>query len=80
MAKLYTRKEARERRMRYEALAGVFDGMGLLLSIGIILACVVLVGALATWILGDAQTTFATIFETIEKAIIIPMDSPAPLP
>ena len=77
LAKLYTRREAKERRMKYEALAGVADGMGLLLSIGIIIACVILVGALATWILGDAQTTFATIFETIEKAIIVPTQAPS---
>ena len=79
MAKLYTRKEAKERRMKYEALAGVADGMGLLLSIGIIIACVILVGALVTWILGDAQTTFATIFETIERALVVPTPAPSEL-
>lgn len=77
MAKLYTRREVKERRMKYEALAGVADGMGLLLSIGIIIACVILVGALATWIIGDAQTSFATIFESIEKAIIVPTPAPS---
>ena len=65
--------------MKYEALAGVADGMGLLLSIGIIIACVILVGALATWIFGDAQTTFATIFETIEKALVVPTPAPPEL-
>ena len=78
MAKLYTRKEANERRMKFAALAGIFDGLGTLASIAILFACAILVTALITWVVSDARTSFATIFNTISKAIVIPEGTPAP--
>ena len=78
MAKLYTRKEANERRMKFAALAGIFDGLGTLASIAILFSCAILVTALITWVVSDARTSFATIFNTISKAIVIPEGTPAP--
>ena len=78
MAKLYTRKEAKDRRMRFAARAGIFDGLGTLASIAIILACVILVTALISWIITDAKVSFASIYETLSKAIIIPENTPTP--
>ena len=78
MAKLYTRKEANERHMKFAALAGIFDGLGTLASIAILFACAILVTALITWVVSDAHTSFATIFSTIIKAIIVPEATPLP--
>ena len=78
MAKLYTRREAKNRRMKFAALAGVADGIGTLVGIAIIFACVILVTALATWVISDAQVSFARIFDTISRAIILPESTPMP--
>ncbi len=72
LAKLYTRKEAEDRRIRFAALAGIFDGLGTLAGIVVIFACVILVTALFTWIVSDARNSFATISDTLSRAVIIP--------
>lgn len=64
--------------MKFAAAAGIFDGLGTLASIAIIFACVILVTALVTWIATDAQVSFATIYDTISKAIIVPTSTPSP--
>ena len=78
MARIYTRKEAKSRRMKFAALAGIADGLGTLASIVIIFACVILLTALVTWVINDARTSFASIYETISRAIILPETTMTP--
>ena len=78
MAKLYTRKEAKDRRLKFAALAGIADGMCTLASIVIIFACVILLTALVTWIINDAKISFASIYDTISRAIVLPESTQMP--
>ena len=78
MAKIYTRKEARSRRMKFAALAGIADGLGTLASIAIIFACVILLTALVTWVISDAKVSFASIYDMISRAVILPETTMTP--
>ena len=72
MAKLVTRREARNRRLKFQIFAGMFDLLGTLAGVLVILACIVLLNSLITWIIADGKSTFATLFEMISDAIITP--------
>ena len=78
MAKLYTKKEARERKFKFAALAGIADGLGTLASIVIIFACVILLTALVTWVINDAKVSFASIYDTLSRAIVLPESATYP--
>ena len=49
----YTKKEANRRRTRFMVLAGRGDFVGIVISFFVILACVVLLTTLITWLRGD---------------------------
>ena len=49
----YTKKEANRRRTRFMVLAGMGDFVGIVISFFVILACVVLLTTLITWLRGD---------------------------
>ena len=53
MARLYTRREARNRKMTFKIFAGMFDFIGTVASAVIIILCVVLLVQLVKWIAGD---------------------------
>lgn len=72
MAKLYTREEAKRRRMKYQIFAGMFDFLAVIAGVAVIIACVILLSALVNWIIGDAQVTFKSIWDMFEKALIVP--------
>ena len=72
MSKIYTRKEAKNRRLKFAALAGIADGLGTLASLVIIFACVILLTALVTWIVNDARVSFASIYDTLSRAVVLP--------
>ena len=72
MAKLVTRREARNRRLKFQIFAGMFDFLGTLAGVLVILACIVLLNSLITWIIADGKSTFATLLEMISDAIITP--------
>lgn len=72
MARIYTRKEVEARKLKFRIFAGMFDFLGTVGSMLLIFACVILLVALYTWIAGDAQTSFKTIYDSFEQAIIVP--------
>lgn len=49
----YTKKEANRRRTRFMVLAGMGDFVGIVIAFFVILACVVLLTTLITWLRGD---------------------------
>lgn len=72
MAKLYTREEVRRRKMKYQIFAGMFDFLAVVAGVIVIIACIILISALVRWVVADVPVTFAKIWETAMKAIVIP--------
>lgn len=72
MAKLYTREEARRRKVKYQVFAGMFDFLAVVAGILLIIGCVILLTSLIRWIAGDVPVTFRKLWETFMKAIVIP--------
>ena len=72
MARLYTREEARRRRVKYQIFAGMFDFLAVIAGNIVIIACVVLLSSLVRWILGDVPVTFQKIWEMVMRAIVVP--------
>lgn len=72
MAKIYTQREVKRRRMKYQVFAGMFDFVGILVGLVVIVACVILISALYHWVIRDVQSSFATLWDIFTSAIIIP--------
>ena len=72
MARIYTRKEAKKRRVRFQVFAGMFDFLGILAGIIVIVVCLLLLSALYRWVIADVQSSFATLWDMFMSAIIIP--------
>ena len=72
MAKLYTREEARRRRVRYQIFAGMFDFLAIIAGVIVIIACILLISALIRWLRGDLPVTFQSLWSILQKAIIVP--------
>lgn len=72
MARIYTRREVRRRRMKYQVFAGMFDFVGIVLGLIVIAACAILLSALYHWVIRDVQASFATLWDIFTSAIIIP--------
>ncbi len=72
MPKLYTREEARRRKVKFQVFAGMFDFLAIVAGILVLVACIVLLVALVRWVIGDVPVTFHKLWETFMKAIIIP--------
>lgn len=72
MAKLYTREEARRRRMKYQIFAGMFDFLAVVVGIVVIIACVILLTSLVRWMMSDIPVTFHNLWEMFMKAIVVP--------
>ena len=72
MAKIYTRREARRRRMNFQIFAGIGDFVGVVLGIVVIIACAVLLTALVNWVVRDGRDSFASLWNIFTSAIIIP--------
>ena len=72
MAKLYTREEARRRRMKYQIFAGMFDFLAIVAGAVVIIACIILLSSLIRWIVGDVPITFRKIWDMVMSAIVIP--------
>ena len=58
MSKLYTREEARRRRMKYQIFAGMFDFLAVVAGVIVIIGCIILLTSLVRWIMGDVPVTF----------------------
>jgi len=72
LARIYTRQEAKRRKMKYQIFAGMFDFIGILAGIVVIIACCVLLSSLVKWAINDAMSSFETLWDIFMSAIIIP--------
>ena len=65
----YTKKEANRRRTRFMVLAGMGDFVGIVISFFVILACVVLLTTLITWLRGDLPQVIDNLKNPIINAL-----------
>ena len=72
MARIYTRREVRRRKTNYLIFAGIYDFIGAMAGIAVIIACVVLLIALFNWVARDGQASFASLVKIVEGALIVP--------
>ncbi len=72
MAKIYTRQEVKRRRLNFQIAAGIYDFLGAVAGIVVIVACAFLLAALVQWVLRDGQDSFKSLWNIFESAIIIP--------
>ena len=72
MARIYTRKEVKRRKTNFLIFAGIYDFLGVIVGIVVIIACGVLLTALINWIIRDSQASFASLWQILNDAIIIP--------
>lgn len=72
MAKLYTREEARRRRMKYQIFAGMFDFLAVVAGVIVIIACIILLTSLVNWIIGDVPVTFKSLWDMLMRALVVP--------
>ena len=72
LARIYTRREVKRRRMKFQVFAGMFDFIAILAGLVLIIACVILLSALYHWVIRDVQSSFATLWDIFVSAIIIP--------
>lgn len=66
MKRGYTKKEARRRRTKFMVLASMGDFVGTVVGFFTILACVVLLTTLITWLKGD----IAQVFDSLQAPIV----------
>lgn len=71
MVRLYTRREARNRKMTFKIFAGMFDFIGTVASAVIIILCVVLLVQLVKWIAGDFDSSFGAMVRMLQEAVVI---------
>ena len=72
MAKIYTRKELKRRRVNFQIFAGIYDFLGAVAGIVVIIACAVLLTALISWIVRDGRDSFASLWKIFQDALIVP--------
>lgn len=72
MAKIYTRREVKRRKVNFQIFAGIYDFVGVVAGLVVIIACVVLLSTLISWLIRDSQESFASLWDIFMSAIIIP--------
>ena len=72
MAKIYTRQEVKRRRTNFKIFAGIYDFLGAVVGIVVIIACAFLLAALINWIARDGQESFTSLWNIFQSAIIMP--------
>lgn len=72
MARIYTRKEVRRRKTNFLIFAGIYDFLGVIAGIVVIIACAVLLTALINWMIRDSQASFASLWQILKDALIVP--------
>ena len=72
MAKIYTQKEVKRRKTSFLIFAGIYDFLGVIAGIVVIIACSVLLTALINWIIRDSQASFASLWKIFQDALIVP--------
>ena len=72
MAKIYTRQEVKRRRLNFQIFAGIYDFLGAVAGIVVIIACAFLLAALINWVARDGRESFTSLWNIFQSAIIIP--------
>ena len=72
MAKIYTRQEVKRRRMNFQIFAGIYDFVGVVAGIIVIVACAFLLAALVSWVMRDGSESFKSLWNIFQDALIIP--------
>ena len=72
VARIYTRQEVKRRRVNYQIFAGIYDFLGVVAGIVVVIACAFLLAALINWVTRDGKESFASLWEIFNDAIIIP--------
>ena len=72
VAKIYTRQEVKRRRVNFQIFAGIYDFLGVVAGIVVIVACAFLLAALVNWVARDGQESFKSLIDIFNSAIIIP--------
>ena len=72
MAKIYTRQEVKRRRMNFQIFAGIYDFIGVVAGIVLIVACAFLLAALVSWVARDGRESFTSLWNIFQSALIIP--------
>lgn len=72
MARLYTREEARRRKVKYQVFAGLFDVLAIAAGVLVIIACILLLSALFNWLAGDVPVTFKSLWDIFMQAVVVP--------
>lgn len=74
MRRGYTKKEARRRRTKFMVLASMGDFAGTVVGFFAILACVVLLTTLITWLRGD----IVQVFDSLQAPIVSAFEGAVP--
>ena len=72
VARIYTRQEVRRRRLNFQIFAGIYDFIGVVAGIAVIVACALLLAALISWVARDGKESFTSLWNIFQDAIIIP--------
>lgn len=72
MTKIVTRQEVKRRRMKFQVFAGMFDFIGILAGLIVIIVCLVLLNSLIRWAIQDIEVSFESLWNLFTSAIIIP--------
>ena len=72
VAKIYTRQEVKRRRLNFQIFAGIYDFLGAVAGVVVIIACAFLLVALVNWVIRDGSESFASLWDIIQNAIIVP--------
>ena len=72
MAKIYTQREVKRRKLNFQIFAGIYDFLGVVAGIIVIIGCAVLLAALISWIIRDSRDSFASLWRIFQDALIVP--------
>ena len=72
MAKIYTRQEVKRRKVNFQIFAGIYDFVGVVAGIVVIVACAFLLAALISWVKRDGTESFRSLIDIFNSALIIP--------
>ena len=72
MPKIYTRQEVKRRKLNYQIFAGIYDFVGMVAGIVVIVACAFLLAALISWVKRDGGESFKSLWNIFTSALIVP--------
>lgn len=64
-------ERAMERRMRFKAIAGMIDFLGVIGSTILIIALIAILTALINWLVSDLTQSFATLQSSVTEALLV---------